>query len=276
MNILIMGAGVLGMITAINLRYSNPNLKITAYDKSKENLDDSINNIIKLLGMNQFEHYTESVKFVSGESTEFLNGNIFDAIFICVPTDKHKVNSGLDTNLVEDAITIARKLTKTIVVRSTLPVGFSDAENVIYWPAFFVENNPFATDTRNIVGISSLLNDEAVNDIVVYLRDMLGCNLEVMSSSEAELTKLATNAYLTTRLVFFNEIKKISAMTGCNFESVLKTITDDPRIGKLYCSEPFVGRGKCLSKDTSELATLSNFLGAVYQENEGNKVAPKF
>lgn len=85
------------------------------------------------------------------------------------------------------------------------------------------------------------------------LDDVLLC-----TTQEAELIKLGSNAYLSTRLAFFFEIMTQCQLIGLDFDTVKEGICSDPRIGFLYAEKPFTIAGKCLPKDLSELTLFTN------------------
>jgi UDPglucose 6-dehydrogenase len=78
------------------------------------------------------------------------------------------------------------------------------------------------------------------------------------SATESELVKLITNAYLSTQIGFWNEIKRITDIFGINSHSVARTVARDTRISKYgaYRHGEAFG-GKCLPKDLEQLINVS-------------------
>lgn len=71
----------------------------------------------------------------------------------------------------------------------------------------------------------------------------------VMSPISAEITKLATNCFLTTKIAFANAIGDIAQKAGAEPEKILEAIGADSRIGNKYLRYGFGYGGPCFPRD---------------------------
>ena len=80
-----------------------------------------------------------------------------------------------------------------------------------------------------------------------------GVPVLTMDTRSAELSKLAANAMLATRISFVNEIAAIASATGADIEKVCEGIGSDRRIGPAFLRAGLGYGGSCLPKDVAAL-----------------------
>jgi UDPglucose 6-dehydrogenase len=195
----------------------------------------------------------------------------YDYIIVCVDTLQTGPNDYADLEGVLSEINDSKYL-GTVVIRSTVsPVrvpiwdsayGFS----FILFPEFMSQrDNALVVDKTWIVVLGG---DESVN--LKFKSEVLEkfgypFKQEVfmsVSKQEAALIKLADNAALSAKLIYFNSIYAICRMLDLDYENIRKAIGLDSRINGEHSTVPSPDDGKlgfgghCLPKDLLAIAEL--------------------
>jgi len=94
--------------------------------------------------------------------------------------------------------------------------------------------------------------------------------ISIMSTTAAELVKLAVNCFLTTKISYANMVGQVMALSGMEEEIpiVLGAIGDDSRVGRKYLNFGFGFGGPCLPRDNRAFAAHAKKLGLDYNLGE--------
>ena len=253
--ILIIGAGYVGMSNGVYLSKEND---VIFYDIDKEK-NKLINNNLNYINDPSIKKYIADNKLKL--KTMNLNDALIDRnyIFICVPTDYDENTKCLNTTLIEFSIKNILKINNNaiIVIKSTIPVNYTcklikkfNYKKIIYVPEFLREASAF-DDVLNPSRI--IIGGENKYTIKYKLDFNLDNNVYLCSSTEAEIIKLASNAYLAMRIAYFNEIDNLCYNLNADTLKVINGICSDQRIGNYYNNPSFGYGGYCLPKDSKEL-----------------------
>jgi nucleotide sugar dehydrogenase len=82
-----------------------------------------------------------------------------------------------------------------------------------------------------------------------------------MSRTEAEITKISVNCFLTTKISYANMIGDISNRLGCDSDKILSAVGSDSRIGSKYIKPGFGFGGPCFPRDNRALAKCAEEVG---------------
>src|SRR3954454_2770997 len=171
-------------------------------------------------------------------------------------------------------------------MKSTVPVGTGrtirrDEPDLAYvsCPEFLREGTAirdFMEPDRVLVGTDP--GDEWAGDAVAALYEPLGAPIVRTDVSSAEMVKLASNAFLATKISFINEIANVCEDLGADVTDVAKGMGLDARIGPKFLRAGIGWGGSCFSKDVSALKQLAantgyhfQLLNAVIEVNELQK-----
>ena len=195
-------------------------------------------------------------------------GAIEDAVraetwWVCVPTDG-LFNGRLSHAHVADVIRLASEQAQRpmVIVKSTLGLGARfPYDRWAFSPEFLVESAPTMRNPNRVVvgaGSTHLLQEAA--QLCAAIPAWKHAPLVACTTNEAILIKLASNAMLALKVEAANELYDLCADLQIDYETVRLGISLDRRIGGAHMLVPGPDGlrgfgGKCLPKDTAELAS---------------------
>jgi nucleotide sugar dehydrogenase len=143
---------------------------------------------------------------------------------------------------------------------------------VFYNPEFIAQGsiiNDLRTADMVLLGKDPFSdNDKVVSDIrrlyeKIQTTRAIVCS---MSTTAAEITKIAINCFLTTKISYANMLGDVLHHAGCGDEvsSVLNAVGTDGRIGRKYLGYGFGYGGPCLPRDNRSFAAFAKKVGLDY------------
>jgi UDPglucose 6-dehydrogenase len=118
---------------------------------------------------------------------------------------------------------------------------------------------------RVVVGEDVNVLDPGFADRVAALYEPLDAAVVRTDVASAEMIKLASNAFLATKISFINEIANVSEELGANVDEVARGMGLDSRIGPQFLKAGLGYGGSCFPKDVSALKQLAGNTGYHFQ-----------
>jgi UDPglucose 6-dehydrogenase len=202
-------------------------------------------------------------------------GELLDAarlLFVCVdtpPTYSGDADLSRIRAVVEE---LPEGSEHVLIMKSTVPAGTGEAIrrdlpglSYVSCPEFLKEGTAvadFMDPDRVVIGADP--GDEEAAAAVAGLYEPLGEILHTDVSS-AEMIKLASNAFLATKISFINEIANVCEEVGADVGEVARGMGLDERIGSSFLRAGIGYGGSCFPKDVTALKMLAGNTGYHFQ-----------
>lgn len=260
----VIGVGRLGLCLALNLEKAGFEVigvdldleKIALInDKRSGNIEPQVDELLA-----EARHFHVSDNFQSLVNCEQL--------FVCVATPSLP-NGTFDHTFIHEACNELMKLESTftrvdLIITSTVMPGFCDELQMrLNNSPFMVSYNPEFIAQGSIIRDQQLPDqlligeaDHFAGELIEQLRRKIikkECTINRLSRVEAEISKLAVNCFLTTKIAFANSIGDLTLKLGGSESKVLNAIGSDRRIGRKFLRYGFGFGGPCLPRDNRAL-----------------------
>jgi UDPglucose 6-dehydrogenase len=268
----VIGVGWVGLVTAAC--FAELGHRVFARDIVPEKVDALARGVVMIHepGLKELlARNAERLTFTT-EMAEVLDGA--SLLFVCVdtpPTPSGDADLSRVRSVVEE---LGGGERHALVMKSTVPAGTGTAIRrelgpgaaYVSCPEFLKEGSAvddFMHPDRVVVGAEA--GDEAAADRVAALYEPLGGELVRTDVPSAEMIKLASNAFLATKISFVNEIANVCEEVGADVAEVARGMGLDNRIGPSFLRAGIGYGGSCFPKDVSALKMLAGNTGYHFQ-----------
>jgi UDPglucose 6-dehydrogenase len=198
-----------------------------------------------------------------------------EGVFVCVPSPQGD-DGTCDTSILEDVLDNLKKINYqgVIISKCTAPPDVYERlndlyPNLVHAPEFLTAANAvidYMNGSFAIIGGRVLAYQREAERLIRIGQQVLGDNVRYCSIGEASLAKYAINCFMSTKVVFMNELHQAASAMDLDFDKIAHMMKMDKRIGNSHMQVPgpdgaFGFGGACFPKDTSAMLKFAEEYG---------------
>jgi UDPglucose 6-dehydrogenase len=271
----VLGVGRLGICTALVLEQVGYNVLCYDINSAIRNainsrvLDSAEKGVSTMLAQAKTIQAVDSLK-------QALEADILFCVVATPSLSDGSYNHSYIESLTDEMILLLQKGSKRKLLNiccTTMP-GYCDtlqekfnrnqlSVDVCYNPEFIAQGNILYGFTHPDIVLIGEASKESGDTLESIYKKFLQTTPTVcrMTRKEAELTKIAINCFVTTKISFANTIGDLCVQQGMNADRVLSAIGGDSRIGKKYLGWGHGYGGPCFPRDNRALCLYSKQQG---------------
>lgn len=273
-NIAVIGVGKLGICFALNLERSGFNvwgiesntsylkqLRDGGFKSSEPEVDQLLRTAVNIALTDNLNCIVENDItdiFVMVATPSLADGG-YDHTQINRVTEKLKglsIDNGVERNLYIGCTTMPGYCNE--LAKELKPFGYTVSYNPEFIAQGAIIHDQLYPD-QVLIGEANEQIGDRLQEIYekIVLNKPAYCRMDPLS---AEITKLATNCFLTTKISFANSIGDLAVRAGANPDKILAAIGSDSRIGGKYLGYGFGFGGPCFPRDNRALGKFGKLM----------------
>ena len=296
MHISVVGSGYVGLVTGVGLACKGHSVVCIDTDQHKVDLINQGRSPFFDDGLENTLAECTKEKHALKASCDYLETSNSEIAFLCVGTPLNSHRCTDLTSLADAAKNVGGALRnmegyQTVVIRSTVAPGtteefvlpiieqYSGKKVGLHFgiamnPEFLQEGNAlssFMIPNRIVIG----QYDQQSGDTLQHAYKDFPVPVLRTDIKTAEMIKLASNAFLATKISFINEMGNLCKKLNIDVYDVAEGMGYDPRIGDKFLNAGIGYGGSCLPKDIEaliysfeQLDVNSELIGAVSRVNK--------
>ncbi|MBT4879317.1 MAG: UDP-glucose/GDP-mannose dehydrogenase family protein [Alphaproteobacteria bacterium] len=270
-NITVIGAGYVGLVTALCLAEIGHNVIVIEQDKEKISKLENGDPIIYEPQLKELlkKHLKAKNIFFTNSYAQALKNRKICILAVGTPYDELTQKS--DLTFVDKALSdVLHNISDDILIvnKSTVPLNTAqNMQNIIdkHEPKYRVSvaSNPeflsqgravkdFMNPRRIVVGTGSKADEDLLIELYKPFIDQ-GYPFVATDIASSELIKYAANSFLALKVAYINEIAELAANYSANINDISLALGLDERIGDRFLSPGPGYGGSCFPKDSRAL-----------------------